>query len=325
MFFKKFKASLLLLLFIIPVNILAYSSYLIPGGENVGIKVLANGVIIVGSYSINGKDTLEYSGLNIGDTIVKINNEDVKNIDDMVNVINNSNGKEIYVTFKHNGNISNTTIDIVKEDGIYKTGLYVKDSVTGIGTLSFIDPETKKFGALGHEIIEKNSGNILDINSGFLFKTNVTSIDRSENGIPGSKNASLNMDTKFGEISENTIKGIFGTYTNSLPNKKMYKVASVDDIKLGNAKILTVLNGNEVKEYDINILKLNKNDDTKNILFEITDEELINNTGGIVQGMSGSSIIQGEYIIGAVTHVIVEYPKRGYGIFITNMLEEAEN
>ena len=172
--------------------------------------------------------------------------------------------------------------------------------------------------------METNTGIMLDIKTGNIFNSEVINIERSENGNPGSKVANLKASDIQGNIFENTNKGIFGNYTNSLPNKQKYKVANIKDIELGEAKILTVLQGNEIKEYNINIIKVNKSD-TKNILFEITDQELLNKTGGIIQGMSGSPIIQGEYIIGAVTHVVVDNPTRGYGIFITNMLEEAEN
>ena len=330
MILKKLKNTtvLLLLLFIIPINVLAYSNYLIPGGENIGIQINTPGVIVVGMYNINGKNPAQEAGIKAGDIIKKIENQEVTSIEDMISKINLLNNNKIKITYERNNIEYTTTLEIFKdENNIYKTGLYVKDSITGIGTLSFIDPNTKIFGALGHEIIEKNTGVLLEIKEGKIFETNVTSIDRSSNGTPGAKNAEFYIDSNKGIIKENTEKGVFGTYTSELPNKKLYKVATPDEITTGKAKILTVTNGNEVKEYEINILKLNKSkkQKTKNILFEITDKELLATTGGVVQGMSGSSIIQGEYIIGAVTHVVVENPTKGYGIFITNMLEEAEN
>ncbi len=330
MFFKKLKKTsvLLLSLFIIPTSVLAYSDYLIPGGENIGIQIETSGVIVVGMYDVNGKNPAMDAGLKVGDIITKVNDEPVASIDDMVSKINTSKNEKISISYKRDGQVKSTTLEIFKdENSVYKTGLYVKDSITGIGTLSFIDPETKLFGALGHEIVEKNTGVLLEIQNGKIFETNVTSIDRSSSGTPGSKNAEFYLDSEQGTISENTESGIFGTYTEELPNKKLYKVAQVDDIQVGKATILTVLEGQNVQEYDINILKLNNSSSqkTKNILFEITDKALLEKTGGVVQGMSGSSIIQGDYIIGAVTHVVVDEPTRGYGIFITNMLEEAEN
>ena len=330
MFFKKFKKTsltLLLSLFIIPFNVFAYSNYLIPGGENIGIQIQSKGIIIVGMYEVNKSYPAYDAGLEVGDIITKVNNEKVNNIDELVSKINELKPTTIEITYTRENKENKATLKITKEEDIFKTGLYVKDSITGIGTLSFIDPETKIFGALGHEIIEQTTGKMLEVKDGKIFDSSVTNIERSENGNPGSKNADFNFDEVNGKILENTQSGIFGKYTKELPNKKKYKVAKFEDIKLGKAKIMTVLEGNNIKEYDINIIELNnkKEQKTKNILFEVIDQELLNKSGGIVQGMSGSTIIQGEYIIGAVTHVVVDNPKRGYGILIVNMLEEAEN
>ena len=218
-----------------------------------------------------------------------------------------------------------TDLKLVKTGNKYKTGMYIKDNITGIGTLTYIDPNTKLFGALGHEIIEKSTNKILDSDNGSIFNSTVTSIKSSTNGSPGEKNAKLETDDTKGTIFKNTNHGIFGNYTATLPDKKLYKVAQTKDIKLGNATILTVLKDKNIGEYDIKITKINDtSNNTKNILFEITDQELLKETGGIVQGMSGSPIIQGEYIVGAVTHVVIDNPSTGYGIFITNMLEESE-
>lgn len=329
MFLKKFKKlfiSILLSLSIIPINTLAYSDYIIAGGENIGISIKSNGIIIVGTYKVNGKNIALNSDLKIGDIITKVNDIKVENINDMTTILNDSENTKIKITYLRDNKEKDTTLNIVKDNNTIKTGLYVKDSITGIGTLSFIDPNTKIFGALGHEVAEKNTGIILEVKDGKIFESSVTNIDRSDVGSPGAKDATLSTNNVNGTIEENTTKGIFGKYTSEITNRKKYKVAKVSDIKLGKAKILTVLSKDEIKEYEIEIIKINKDDKTnKSMLFKITDEELINKTGGVVQGMSGSPIIQGEYIIGAVTHVIVNNPINGYGIFITNMLEEAEN
>lgn len=324
MFFKKIKkplSILLLTIFIIPINIFAYSDYIIPGGENIGIEVKTNGVLVVGVYEIDGKFPATDSGLKIGDIITKIDNKNISSISELSSLLNKT---ELPISYMRNNKEYNTTLKLVNVNGEYKTGLYVKDTITGVGTLSYIDPNTRLYGALGHEIIESSTGVMLETNNGSIFESTVLNIERSENGNPGSKIADLKLENKKGTIFENTTKGIFGKYTSNLPNKKQYKVATPNEIKTGPAIIYTVLNGNEIKEYSINIIKINKND-TKNILFEITDKELLNKTGGIIQGMSGSPIIQGENIIGAVTHVVVDNPSKGYGIFITKMLEEAEN
>ena len=322
---KKFKISLILtlLIFSIPNNILAYSDYIIPGGENIGISINTKGVMVVGTYEINGKYPALEAGIKLGDTIIKVDDTKINSIDELVSVLSNKTGK-VEMTLKRNNKEYSTELLLTEEDGIKKTGVYVKDNITGIGTLSYIDPGTNIYGALGHEVIETNTGKMLEVKDGKIVSSTVTNINRSEDGLPGSKNAELD-EQENGNISKNTDSGIFGKYTSELPNKKKYKVAKIDQIELGEAKILTVLANTEIKEYTINILKIyKKNNDNKNILFEVTDQELISKTGGIVQGMSGSPIIQGDYIIGAVTHVVVDDPKKGYGIFITNMLEEGE-
>ena len=322
---KKYLQGILLALFLIPLPILAYPSTLIPGGENIGIGIKTNGVIVAGIYDINGIYPATEAGIKQGDIITNVDNKDISTIDEMVELINNNTNNELVIEYKRNNKNYKTTLKLQNSDGVIKTGLYVKDSVTGIGTLSFIDPTTKKFGALGHEITEQNTGLMLEVKKGTIFSSSVTKIDRSSNGVPGSKNALFYSDDIKGNILKNTHVGIFGNYTKEIPVKQAYKVATPEDIELGNAKILTVIDVTDVKEYNINILKLNKKDENKNILFEITDNELLSKTGGVVQGMSGSTMIQGDYIIGAVNYVVVDNPKRGYGIFITNMLEELES
>ncbi len=326
---KKTCLTFLLALVMFPNFVLAYSEYIYPGGENIGIELNSNGIIIVGLYKVNNIYPAKEAGLKVGDIITEINNQPITSINNLVASLNKASfNEQITLKYRRNDEIKTTVLKLRKDNNdILKTGLYVKDSITGIGTLSFIDPETKLFGALGHEIIEKTSGKLIEIKDGKIFETSVSNVERSEIGTPGEKNARFFSNNIFGKVIKNTDKGIFGNYTYALPNKKLYKVANPTEINLGHAKILTVLKDAEIREYDIKITKVNNNinQKTKNILFEITDDELIKTTGGIVQGMSGSPIIQEEYIIGAITHVVVDNPIKGYGIFITNMLEEAEN
>lgn len=330
MFFKKIKNNILLTLIftllIIPNYALAYSDYIVAGGENIGIELNSKGVIIVGTYEVNGINPAKEANLRAGDKIIKINDKDVINIEEMLKVIENINNKSnIKITYLRGNKTNDTSLKLSKSnDNIYKTGLYVKDSISGVGTLTFIDPNTKLFGALGHEIIEKNTGQKLEIKDGKIYSSTVTGITRSDIGKPGEKAARYDSSDIFGNVKENTTSGIFGNYTSTIPDKKLYKVAKEDEVKTGNATIFTVIDGNTIESFTINILRINKNT-TKNILFEITDSRLLKNTGGIVQGMSGSPIIQDNFIVGAVTHVVVDDPTKGYGIFITTMLEEAEN
>ena len=189
----------------------------------------------------NEKGKTEKEELEVGDIITHVNQQKVNNIDEMVSKINSLKPKEITLTYKRNNKENKTTLKIIEEENVFKTGLYVKDSITGIGTLSFIDPETKIYGALGHEIIEKTTGKMLEVKNGKIFESNVTNIDRSENGNPGSKNADFDFDKINGNILENTESGIFGKYTADIPNKQKYKVPKFEEIKLGKAKTAQAL------------------------------------------------------------------------------------
>ena len=322
--FLKIKKITLLLLLIIPLNIYAYSEYIIAGGDSVGIKLNTDGVVIVGSYDINGHNNLVDSKLKNGDLITKINDNKITNIESMINVIDNCNCDNINITYKRDNKLHDTNLKLYQDDNKIKTGLYVKDSITGIGTLTYIDPSTMIFGVLGHEITD-NNGNIYEIESGYITDSKVTSITKSNRGIPGEKNAILYNEIINGTVNKNTNKGLFGKYTNSIKSDKLYKVGAIDDIKAGKAKILTVIDNNNIEEFDINIKSIkNTKDKLKNIEFEVIDSKLLDKANGIVQGMSGSPIIQDNKIIGAVTHVVVNEPNKGYGILITNMLEEGE-
>ena len=330
--FNKHKISTLLMLFLInifiPLNVFAYSDYIVASGKNIGIELRSKGIIIVDTYKINNFDPAYDADLRSGDKIYSINNINVSSIEEMLNIINKSNNKSSVLIGYYRGNkkMSTTLNLIMDDDNVYKTGLYVKDSVTGVGTLTFIDPNTKIYGALGHEIIEKTTGQKFEIKDGKIYSSDVIGINPSNDGEPGEKNARYDYNDVYGNIKENTTSGIFGNYTADIPNEKLYKVVGPEDIKLGDASILTVTSGTDISEYSINILKVFKNNNsTKNILFEVIDNDLLKISGGIVQGMSGSPIIQGNNIIGAVTHVVVDDCTKGYGIFITNMLEEAEN
>lgn len=282
--------------------------------------------MIVGVYDVDGNSPEDEAGLKRGDMITTINDEKVKDIEDMADKISDSSKEEVSVGFTRDGKKQPAKLKLYKdESGVYKIVLYVKDSITGIGPLTFIDPETKIFGALGHEIQEQTTGKLLEIKDGKIFDSTVTGVVPSSDGNPGEKKAKYDVTKTTGDVTENTTEGIFGNYTDELPKKDTYEVAMPSEVKTGKAKILAVLDGKNIKEYEVKIVKVNEGDEkTCNFIFEITDQSLIDKTNGIIQGMSGSTIIQGDKIIGAVTHVVVDDPHKGYGIFITNMFEEAE-
>lgn len=321
----KKKTLILLLLFLFPINVSAYSKYIIPGGETLGIDVKSDGIMVIGFYKVSGKYNKGSIELKSGDYILEVNGTKVYTVDDLTEAIEEKvSDSVVTLTFKRKDKIKTTDLSLIESNGIYKTGLYVKDNITGIGTLSYVDPETKIFGALGHEIVESNSNSIVEIRTGTIFKNEITSIDKSVNGSPGSKNAKFEYQTVFGNVIKNTNYGIYGSYLAPLPNKELIEVAQKEEVQVGNAKIYTVLEGNKIESFDIDIKSINEKNKIKNMTFQITDENLIAKTGGVVQGMSGSPIIQNGKIIGAVTHVVIDNVTNGYGIFITTMLEEGE-
>jgi stage IV sporulation protein B len=309
---------------IFPLNILAYSSKVIMGGQNVGITIQSDGVLVVGFYKVNG--VLNSAKLTVGDYITQINQQDIKNINELISVIDqNVNDGSVDLTIRRNDNMIHTSLKLELVDGVYKTGLYVKDSLTGLGTLTYIDPETKIYGALGHEIIESTSNSRIEVKTGNIFKSNVTSITKSEDNAPGTKNAKFYKNVIYGNIDKNVEAGIYGSYTASIDDDALISIADATLVKSGEAYIYTALDDNTVKPYKINILKVDAKSNIKNFYFEVTDSELLEKAGGIVQGMSGSPIVQDNKLIGAVTHVAIDKVTTGYGISIIKMLEAGEN
>ncbi len=316
---------LLLLILLMPFTVCAYSSEIYLGGNTLGIEVNCDGVLVVGFYQINGNYNKGNPKLKVGDYLKKVNGNDISTLKELTEEIEkNVNDGEVEITYKRDGKEYTTTLELINDAGVYKTGLYVKDSITGIGTLTYIDPGTGIYGALGHEIVESNSSQIVEIKDGSIFRNSITSIDKSSVGHAGSKNAKYFYNTVYGNIYKNTNHGIFGKYKSGFDNMTLVPVGDKEEVKIGKANIYTVLNGELVETFAINIKKINETSNTKNITFEITDDKLIKETGGVVQGMSGSPIMQNGKIIGVVTHVIVDNPVTGYGLFITTMLEEGE-
>lgn len=305
-----------------PLSVFAYSNEVILGGTTIGINIESD-VMVIGFYKIGGK--YHKSDLVEGDIITKVEDDEIHTINDLSTSLEKYvEQEEITITYLR-GNKENTTLlSLYFEDGMYKTGLYVKDGVTGIGTLTFIDPATNTYGALGHEVLESTTSKIVEVRSGSIFENSITSIDSSANGDPGSKNAKFYYNNIYGDIDKNTKYGIYGTYTKEYDDTSLIEVADSSEVKIGPAVIYTVLEDEKVEKFEIEITKINENSEIKNISFEITDQELLDKTGGVVQGMSGSPIVQNDKLIGAVTHVVTDNVTTGYGLFITTMLEESE-
>lgn len=319
-----FKRKLLILFLIfcmLPINTLAMSKYLVLGGENLGISIQNNGILIVGFYDCSTK-----SNLQIGDVITSINDQEISSINEMLKIINTDGDTlNLKIGYKRNNQSLETNLFLKKDSsGVFKTGLYVKDSITGIGTLTFIDPNTNKYGALGHSITDSKTNIKFEIKNGKIFKSDVLSIDKSEDFKTGEKNAKFYFDTVYGTIEKNEETGIYGTYSDDYNSNDLVEVGSIDDIKLGSAYIKTTLKGDKVEKFNIEIISVDKTSDTKNILFKVVDKNLLKETGGIVKGMSGSPIVQDNKIIGAITHTVISDNTKGYGISIVKMLESME-
>lgn len=318
---NKLQVLVLSFLLLLPVNTLAYSNYVITGGETIGIEVNSLGIMVVGFYDVNNKSIAKDAGFMIGDRIFEVNGNEVSNINEMINNV----GEETDFTVVRDNKTKHIKLKSDRDaSGILKTGLYVKDRISGIGTLTYIDPESKVFGALGHEILETTTITKFEIKDGKIYDATVNEIVKSRNGRAGEKNARYDRNNLEGTINKNETSGIYGIYQEDFTDREKMKVGKVSEIKLGEALIRTVVHDNEIEDFEINILNINKDSETKNILFEVVSPTLLELTGGIVQGMSGSPIIQDDKIIGAVNYVIVNDTAKGYGIFITTMLEEGD-
>lgn len=310
----------------------AKSINLIPGGQNIGIEIRTDGLIVSGTYDLKLENGSIYnpsknSDINRGDIIIKANNKAVNSLNDLISVFSNNELIEpkINLTIKRNQVYLNRTVDLILQNNQYKTGLYIKERLLGIGTVSFYDPVNKIYGALGHEVIDNDTGRMIEVKSGMSYLTEVTGINKSTDGNPGSKLADFKTIKPLGEILTNTSIGIYGNYKDIDNSLKPIEMAYHDEVKLGNAEIWTVVNGLKVQKYNIKITALQKQNytDVKGITFKVVDNDLLNKTGGIVAGMSGSPIIQNNKLVGAVTHVITDNVDYGYGVYMEWMYNEA--
>lgn len=337
--FKKDKVNISIL-GILPVKTVNLRSVpkmkLYPGGQPVGIKLSTKGVLIVGFSDINtvqGKvsSPAAKAGIQIGDNLIKVNNENVVNSKDLANKIEKCKSNQLDLTIERKGNLIEKKVEKIKseDDENYKIGLWVRDSTAGIGTLTFYYDKNKEFAALGHPITDVDTGTILKINSGNLINSSVVSVRKGVKGTPGEiRGIFVDEENPIGSIYKNTICGIFGKSSNDIKNNTFNKPLEIglrNEIKVGEAQILTTINGDKPEAYSIQIEKLfdQQEPGPKSMVIRVTDERLLNKTGGIVQGMSGSPIIQNGKIVGAVTHVLVNKPEVGYGIYIEWMLKTA--
>lgn len=308
---------------------------LIPGGHSVGVRMNVKGVLVVGLEEIetpNGQFVnpgLD-AGLQIGDNILEINGTRVNNAREVKDVVNKIK-KDVRLKVQRKDDIINIKLTPVVsvDDNLYKIGVWVKDKTAGIGTLTYYDPSTHTFGALGHAITDPETGTVLSVAQGELLNSRVESVKQGKAGSPGEiRGIFYEADKPLGKLSVNTEYGIFGKTYAEIANplyQKPLQIGYQNEIKEGPAYILTTLEGNKIEKYSIEIEKINHQTKpgTKSMVIRVTDKRLLAKSGGIIQGMSGSPIIQNNKIIGAVTHVFVNDPQKGYGIFIEWMLQDS--
>lgn len=306
----------------------------IPVGNIAGVKLYTNGVLVVGMSEIEGEDQKiykPYEGTNIeeGDTIVSVNKTIINSTDDLIEQVNNSKGQDIILQYIHDEQTLECSIKPIKTgESEYKLGLWVRDSAAGVGTVTFYNPDTKGFAALGHGLLDIDTEQLINISSGEFVTANILDIDKGEKGEPGKIQGTLEKQKQIGNITQNTRFGIYGIVndisTLMINKSNEMEVALRDEIKPGKAEILCSLENGKIEKYEIEIQKIFKdnNYDNKSMKVRVTDKRLIEKTGGIIQGMSGSPIIQNGKFIGALTHVLVNEPLEGYAVFGDIMVKQ---
>lgn len=305
-------------------------------GNTIGVKLKIEGILVVGMSDIEtleGKKELpaKKAGIKAGDLIIAVNGKNINSTEALIEEIDQSNGEDIKVKYKRDNKTCVVTIKPIKsvEDNKYHLGMWVRDSTAGIGTLTFYDPKNNAFGALGHGITDIDTGALMPVENGEIVESSILTIIKGRSGNPGElKGVLIEERRELGIIRKNSPYGIYGILNKDMLSKfpnKLYPVGLRNEVALGSAVILANIDGKAIEEYEIEIQKISQkpSNKQKGMVIKIKDNELLEKTGGIVQGMSGSPIIQNGKLIGAVTHVLVNDPTRGYGIFIENMLKNA--
>lgn len=300
-------------------------------GTPFGMKIYTEGVLVTDMTDVkteNGtKNPAKQAGIKKGDYIVSVNGENVYTNEDLSDKVRKSEGKKMDFLISRNNTKIHIYLTAVKsaDDGEYKIGIWIKDSSAGIGTLTFYSPATNVVCGLGHGICEEDSDKLLQINSGEIVSAEITDVKKGKSGAPGQLEGTLNY-TSIGTIDLNSNLGVYSKYKGNIDISNLTEIALKHDVTNGDGEILCTVDGETPKLYSckITVRKLNFLSKTQNMVITITDERLLSKTGGIVQGMSGSPIIQNGKLVGAVTHVLIDEPTKGYAIFAENMLETAQ-
>ena len=301
------------------------------GGDCLGFSLDSKGLTVVGSnyiFTKNGAvNPFVGSGLKVGDLIQTLNGKAISTIDEINEILAGSGGQALPMTVLRDGKEINLTITPAKDSfsGEYKLGLWIKNNTEGIGTLTFVEDENLRFGSLGHAIYN-NGGSILQVNDGNIYRCKVLGIKKGVDGTPGEILGTFSKNDPLGDVDKNSEYGVFGYITNKefAEEKQLVQVGGRASVKPGKATIFCALNGEDIKPYEIEIIKANyqTSSNEKSMVFRVVDKELLALTGGIIQGMSGSPIMQNGKIIGAVTHVFVNDPTKGFGLYLDWMLLE---
>ena len=303
---------------------------LIPGGIPFGVKFNTEGVIVIGFTDIDelskSQNPAYIAGLRPKDIIVAVDGKRISDSTELIKMIEESGGRAVSLIYKRGGSEKSISITPVlsKSENKYKTGIWVRDSGAGIGTVTYICPETKEFGGLGHGICDGETGELIPMSRGLVTDVKISQIKKGIAGTPGEIKGHFGIE-KRGSLIKNTECGVFGIFT-SIPDGvgEAIPVAKRDEVRSGDAEVICTLDDGVRASYKIEIATVNRDSkNSKSFVIKINDEALIEKTGGIVQGMSGSPIIQNGKLVGAVTHVMINDPCVGYGIFIENMLSAA--
>ncbi len=306
-------------------------AYVIPGGVPIGIYMETEGILIIGTGEVTGVDGLNYEPayriVQRGDYIQAVNGQAVSDKEELIEAVNAGGSQDIILDLDRGGEEIQVRVEAVQTgQEEYKLGIWVRDNTQGIGTLTFLT-ESGSFGALGHGVNDVDTGTLLEISKGALYDTNIIDIKKGEKGTPGELSGLIRYREELicGALTENTPVGIFGTGEDRIYEKvegESLQVGYKQEIQTGEAFVRSAVSG-EIKDYGVEILEVHRKDEdmNKGIILKVTDPELLNLTGGIVQGMSGSPIIQNGKLVGAVTHVFVQDSTKGFGVFIENMLE----
>jgi stage IV sporulation protein B len=305
----------------------------IPVGRAVGLKLFSDGVMVVGFSQVpaeGGSVTPAKScGLKEGDVITHINADRVDTIEEVQEELAQIGGEEMSIRYVRDGKEGQVTAQAVQcsTDGTYKLGAWLRDSMAGIGTVTYYDPVTGEFGALGHGVNDVDTAQLLPLESGGVLSATIADVKKGEKGTPGELHGALDSSGDIGVLTANTESGVFGTLASGdLAQLEPVEVADESQVKVGKATIYSNVAGDAVKAYEVEITKVFSNaSDGRDLMLKVTDPELLAATGGIVQGMSGSPILQDGRLVGAVTHVLVSDPTQGYGILAQRMLKQGES